>query len=474
MPGVNGSKFYIRDLAAIVSDGTRVFAPGELSTLRTSTCQKCLCSGGCSPAIGIQAGVPECVVSAGLAAVCVDEAGRRPYTHAGKQFAQCLQCECAGPCGAGGTCTPRSPFCYDANGTYVVQGQLAACTSCPQLCVDCCSRSSSQLVQGMSVSQGNCLFCFFVFFFELICFPPFHQDLLAPLCALNSTDSRRFQCVDTLGLLPLPREQPVVTRCLAECVCNASDAHGLCTHHDVDFAGVPKFGEPWCTVLDHECLDVFNAPPIAVNGSFRGSCPTFNTLRFSIHQLAPTARDLTTGMPQYSVIDLGGVASRTLLLNPVVKPFVNGTQRNGTMNDVFLDYESCFFAASVPASVDRQRVCELLLAPRTTGPSTAGSAKIDFPLCNVSYGVFVNRNSFVTYIRLRSDNLDTFQIVYGTTGGGHQAGTAPPKQKTTKKTTKQQQKINKTNKQKTKTKTKQTQPKTTKNNNKNTAKQKHP
>jgi hypothetical protein len=175
-------------------------------------------------------------------------------------------------------------------------------------------------------------------------------------------------------------------------------------------------------VLDSGCLDVFNAAPIAVNGSYRGSCTTPNTLRFSVHQLVPTPMDPATGIPQYYAIDVGGAASRTMLLNPVVQPLLNGTQRSGTLYDVFLDYESCFFADSVPPTVDRQRVCELLLAPRTTGASTTGAAKIDFPLGNLSYGVFVNRNSFVTHVRLRSDNLDTFQVVYGTTGGGFQPG----------------------------------------------------
>jgi hypothetical protein len=153
LPGVNGSSFFVSGLSAVLSDTTQVLVPGELSTLRTSGCQKCLCStGGCSPAVGIQTGVPECVVAANLAAVCVDEAGRRPYTHAGQQFAQCLQCECAGPCGADGACTPRSAFCYDVNGTYVLQGQQAACTPCPKLCVDSCARASSQVVEGISVS----------------------------------------------------------------------------------------------------------------------------------------------------------------------------------------------------------------------------------------------------------------------------------------------------------------------------------
>ncbi len=252
------------------------------------------------------------------------------------------------------------------------------------------------------------------------------QDLLAPLCTLNASRAVRFNCVDPLGSLPLPRDNPVVTRCLAECTCNASDIYGLCAHHDVPPADVPEFGQPWCTVLTSSCLDSLNAPPITVSGMHRGSCTTPNRLSFAIHKLAASPLDATTGIPAYQAIDIGGGASRTLLVNPVIEPFPNGTHRQGTLHDVFLDYERCFFANSVPTAVDRQRVCELLLASRTTGPSTTGAAKIDFALGNVSYGVFVSRRSLVSYIALRSDNLESFHVVYGTTGGGYQHGTKGP------------------------------------------------
>ncbi len=159
MPGANGTRFFIRDLKAVLSSDGEVVA--TLSSLRSSACQKCLCSSteasGCSPANGIKVGVAECVVDEAVAQVCVDETGQRPYHHAGQRFAQCLQCECAGPCGANGTCIPRSPFCYDANGQYVVAGQAAACTPCPALCVGQCSRASSDLVGGVSVIWAGCL-----------------------------------------------------------------------------------------------------------------------------------------------------------------------------------------------------------------------------------------------------------------------------------------------------------------------------
>ncbi len=151
------STFFFHELAAVVSQDGQILSPGIVSSFRSSTCQLCRCSDvssgaqRCSPDNGVQVGVPECVVPPELAPICVATNGVRPYVHAGQYFAQCLQCECASPC-TGGTCTPREPFCYDANNMYVAQNQSAACVECEQLCApDSCSRTRTEPLDGVAV-----------------------------------------------------------------------------------------------------------------------------------------------------------------------------------------------------------------------------------------------------------------------------------------------------------------------------------
>jgi hypothetical protein len=249
------------------------------------------------------------------------------------------------------------------------------------------------------------------------------QDLIEPLCRMNVSNPARFGCVDSTGILPLPRSAPSITRCKRECICNETSQYGWCTHHDVPASETPRFGEPWCEVLDPNCLDLFDRPPILVGGtSSRGSCQTPNTIRTARFTL-PAASLNAMGLPPFTSLVLG-IASRTMVIQPLLQPQPDGSARNGSLNDVFLDYETCFFHSSVPSTVNRRLVCEVLLAPRTSSPTTSGSPKIDFPLNDVSYGVSVNRKTFVNRVRFRSSNLDTFQIVYGTTGGGFLAGKA--------------------------------------------------
>jgi hypothetical protein len=247
---------------------------------------------------------------------------------------------------------------------------------------------------------------------------------------MNSSNSFRFVCVDSTGILPLPRSAPLITRCRRECICNETSEYGLCAHHNVPASEVPQLGEPWCEVLDSNCLDLFNRPPMAVRGVARGSCETPNTIRTFSYPL-PAASVNAMGLPPFATLVLGSIASRTVVVQPLLRPLSDGTARNGSLNDVFLDYETCFFATSVPSSVNRHLVCEVLLAPRTTAPTTSGSPMIDFPLNNVSYGVSFNRKTFVNRVRLRSSNLDTFQIVYGTTGDGFLTGNqiTPPRER---------------------------------------------
>jgi hypothetical protein len=158
------SYLFVHDLLAVVSQARQILSPGAVSSFRTSTCQLCRCSDTssnaqrCSPDHGAQVGVPECVVPPELASLCVASNGLRPYLHAGQHFAQCLQCECASPCAADGTCMPREPFCYDFNNNYVAQNQSAACFECEQLCAfGSCSRMRINPFDGVVVRICNSL-----------------------------------------------------------------------------------------------------------------------------------------------------------------------------------------------------------------------------------------------------------------------------------------------------------------------------
>ncbi len=299
-----------------------------------------------------------------------------------------------------------------------------------------------------------------------------------PLCDLNTTDARRFYCVDPSGFLPLPRDNPLTTECLAECLCANGTQYGACAHHDVPPAGVPQFGTPWCTVVTANCLDSQNAKPIPSglgDGFHRGSCVPANTFISSKHSLVQTPVS-RTGVPDWQEIDLDVYASREVLIRPLVAPTANGTKALGTLIDLFIDYEACYFNPAVstvscvlctvycvlcivycalctpkdaihslppqrtqftstaltvlhkqvvPSTVDQEWACELLLAPRTSAASTIGASMLEFPLGNVSYGVLVNRKTFVRSVRLRSDNLNMFHVFFYTTGGQSAGETIP-------------------------------------------------
>jgi hypothetical protein len=168
---------------------------------------------------------------------------------------------------------------------------------------------------------------------------------MVPLCDLNATDDERFFCVDPSGFLPLPRDNPLTTECLAECLCANNMQYGACAHHDVPVAGVPQFGTPWCTVVTDRCLDSQNAFPIPSglgDGLYRGSCIPANTLVSATYNLV-TTRVNASGIPDWQKIELGAYGTRAMLVRPLIAPFANGAARNGTFLDLFLDYETCWF-----------------------------------------------------------------------------------------------------------------------------------
>jgi hypothetical protein len=309
-------------------------------------------------------------------------------------------------------------------GTYVLPGSNATCIDCPSLCIDNCTRIETPF-DGVTVRCSLFGISLFVSSILTAHAGSLAQDTMIPLCDLNATNSSRFFCVDPSGFLPLPRDNPLTTECLAECVCANGTQYGACAYHNVAPSGVPQVGTPWCTVVNPNCLDSQNARPIPsgqADGLFRGSCVEANTFVSSEHDLVQTSVS-ATGVPDWQEIDLIVYPTRVMLVRPLIAPFSNGTERNGTISDMFLDYEWCYFnPAVVPTSVDREWACELLLAPRTSVATTIGTAMLDFPLKAISYGVQVNRKIFVNSIQFRSDNLDRFWVFIGSTGGGNSTG----------------------------------------------------